>query len=334
MTARSGARSGRLERPETTEGPAFLIVGTSRSGTTLVQRLAWGLDGVRVPPETHFFGRYVRLLLDAQTFPLDEAAIRAEVARFGKLGTSRGLAVDADCVVEDLHGTCGSPWELFGAFVREMAGPAGLYGEKTPEHLRCWEALTRRAPALRLICVVREPRAVVASNLEVPFAPKSIAWLSERWKLDQSLAAAARSRLGPERCLVLRYEDVVADPDRATATMGAFLGAAVGAGEERVGGDEPAPRTHMEWEWWKDRAAGPVTDQRIDAWRERLTPSQAELILAICGGSMGRFGYAGAPGRLTAIATQVAIQPREQWRRVHLRAKVHRYRSWMARAAL
>jgi len=311
---------------------AFLIVGTSRSGTTLVQRLAWGLEGVRVPPETHFFGRYVRLLLEGQTFPLDEAAIRAEVARFGKLGTSRGLAVDADCVVEDLHGTCGSPWELFGAFVRQMAGPATLYGEKTPEHLRCWEALTRRAPALRLICVVREPRAVVASNLDVPFAPKSVAWLSERWRLDQSLAAAARTHLGPDRCLVLRYEDVVADPDRATMAMGAFLGAAVGTGADAA--EPEVPRTHMEWEWWKERAAGPITDQRIDAWRERLTPPQADLILAICGGSMGRFGYAGSPGRPTALAKQAMIPPPEQWRRVHLHAKVRRYRSWMAKAAL
>lgn len=39
--------------------PAFLIVGTPRSGTTLVQRLASELPGVAIPPETHFFSLFV-----------------------------------------------------------------------------------------------------------------------------------------------------------------------------------------------------------------------------------------------------------------------------------
>ena len=34
---------------------SFLMVGTPRSGTTLLQRLACELPGVGMPPETHFF---------------------------------------------------------------------------------------------------------------------------------------------------------------------------------------------------------------------------------------------------------------------------------------
>jgi Sulfotransferase family len=324
----------------TAREPSFLIVGTSRSGTTLVQRLAWGLQGVRVPPETHFFGRYVRLLLEQERFPMDEEALRGALKRFGRMRTSRGLSLEADCVVEDLHGSCASPWDLFGAIVRQMAGPADVYGEKTPEHLRCWEALTTRAPALRVICVVREPRAVVASNLDVPFAPKSVAWLAERWRMDQGQVADACAGLGSTRCLVLRYEDVVADPDAATADMAGFLGVAVAEPEpDGVSADgdtapTTAPRTHMEWEWWKDRTSAPITGDRIDAWRERITPAQAQRVLAICRGPMTRFGYDDGPGRVEAAARQAVIAPAEQWRRVHLRAKVHRYRSYMAKAAL
>ena len=33
----------------------FVIIGTARSGTTLVQRLCAELPGVWVPPETHFW---------------------------------------------------------------------------------------------------------------------------------------------------------------------------------------------------------------------------------------------------------------------------------------
>jgi len=44
-------------------GPDFLIVGSARSGTTLVQRLACELPGVAMPPETHFFDIFLRRLL-------------------------------------------------------------------------------------------------------------------------------------------------------------------------------------------------------------------------------------------------------------------------------
>src|SRR5262245_51226417 len=57
----------------------FLIVGTPRSGTTLVQRLATELPGVRVPPETHFFPHFGSDLIKRTSFPLDAGGIEREV---------------------------------------------------------------------------------------------------------------------------------------------------------------------------------------------------------------------------------------------------------------
>jgi Sulfotransferase family len=309
--------------------PSFLITGTSRSGTTLVQHLAWRLDGVRVPPETHFFGAYLFGLIERRTFPLDEAALRDELARFGKLRTSRGLEPDVDAIVRDLGGACASPWELFGGIVRGLAGPAAIYGEKTPEHVRCWEALTRRSPSLRLICVVREPRAVVASNLEVPFAPRSVPWLAQRWRTDQSIVRAARDGLGSDRCLVLRYEDVVVDPDAAVATMAGFLGTSVDTRPTPAGS-----MLHPEWEWWKERASQPITTDRIDAWRQALSPRDAELVVSICRRTMGTFGYPAEVGTWGALRRSAVVPPSEQYRRAHFRAKLARYRSRMRRVTL
>jgi hypothetical protein len=310
--------------------PSFLIVGTSRSGTTLVQRLAWRLDGVRVPPETHFFGAYVQGLVQRTRFPMGAPEILRELTRFGKMHTSRGLPLHPEAIVEDLGGSCASPWDLFGAIVRDLAGLAATYGEKTPEHLRCWKALSRRSPDLRFVCVVREPRAVVASNLKVPFAPRSVPWLAERWRTDQGIALVARGGLGPERFLVLRYEDVVADPDAALTTLSAFLGIPVGAPDAA----EDAPQLHLGWEWWKERAAGPITTDRVDAWRETLSSRDAALVLAICRRTMARFGYPVDVGALAAIGRSLAIAPREQGRRAHFRAKILRYQLRMDRIAL
>ena len=49
----------------------FLIVGTPRSGTTLVQRLACELPGVGMPRETEFWLGYRSSPLRTASFPLE-----------------------------------------------------------------------------------------------------------------------------------------------------------------------------------------------------------------------------------------------------------------------
>ncbi|MGH9018593.1 MAG: sulfotransferase, partial [Acidimicrobiales bacterium] len=115
----------------------FLVVGSPRSGTTLVQRLACEIPGVAMPPETHFFTRFAPHLVDHYRFPLRGPALVAAVADFAALHTE-GLAVDVDAVVDDMQGTCTRPLQLFDALVRHLAGPAQVWGEKTPGHLVWW----------------------------------------------------------------------------------------------------------------------------------------------------------------------------------------------------
>ncbi len=195
--------------------PAFVIVGTPRSGTTLVQRLASELPGVRVPPETHFFVHFATDLVGRRTFPLAGETLRNEIGRFAGLDTSRGLDLDEEAIVRHLGGTCERPVALFGAIVRDLAGDAALYGEKTPDHLLWWRPLSEALPQLRIISVVRDPRAVVNSNKAMPFGMGSCAALAERWNADQAQVEDMRRVLGPARTLAMRYEHIVEDTDGA-----------------------------------------------------------------------------------------------------------------------
>lgn len=96
--------------------------------------------------------------------------------------------------------------------MRQLAGPAAVRGEKTPEHLMWWRPLVRALPGLKIVAVVRDPRAVAASHLEVPWGIRSHVVLAEQWSFDQRQVMAARATLGRRRCLVLHYED--ASPTR------------------------------------------------------------------------------------------------------------------------
>jgi hypothetical protein len=265
-------------------GVDFMIVGTPRSGTTLVQRLVCELPGVRVPPETHFFRSFVPRLLRRRALPLTGAEIEEEVEAFLALDTSRGLQLEAAAVAERLRWRCATLFELFGALVRELAGVGRLYGEKTPSHLRWWQFVTRSMPGLKLIFVVRDPRAVVASYFDA-WGPRPHAILAERWAIDQQQVALAERSLDPAVRLVLRYEDIVEDPEGTRVKLAAFLGTSVA--EVR-----PESPLGLPWETWKAGVEEEVRRDRVDAWRATLPERVSEEVEAIAAAEMARFGYA------------------------------------------
>jgi hypothetical protein len=310
--------------------PSFLIVGTPRSGTTLVQRLACELPGVDVPPETHFFSLLAPALLDRRSFPLPPAAVLEEFERFAALRTSCGLEFDPRAGAERLPLGADRPLDLFAAIVSELAQDAAIVGEKTPNHLLWWRPLVRAAPRLRWVVVVRDPRAVVASYRE-SWGARDHVVLAERWRSDQREAAALLDELGPAQALLLRYEDVVDRPAEARDALAAFVGAARGSGDRP---DAPAPvarpaETSMQgaatpialpWETWKRGAIAPTDAGRKSAWRGVLSSSEAAAVAAIAGAGMERFGYR-APPRLARAARAALIAPGAQRHRARFRLR-------------
>ncbi|MFN2586850.1 MAG: sulfotransferase [Actinomycetota bacterium] len=274
----------------------FMIVGTPRSGTTLVQRLACEIPGVAVPPETHFLYFFAAGLHRRRAFPLDAPAIRDEIRLYLELDNSRDLAVDPDAIAEELGGECRSILDLFTALVRHLAGPAELYGEKTPAHVVWWDRLAEAAPWMRFVAVVRHPGAVVASWLEAwPYE----SWIAaaERWRLDQLRIAEMVGALGPARSLVLRYEDVVRRPGAARAALAGFLGR-----ETPQAPALPARPLYLPWETWKHRSLECIDSGRADAWQRALTAEQTAHVAHVCREGMARFGY-DCPFRANAPAT-------------------------------
>jgi len=267
-----------------------------------------------MPPETHFFSQFAAGLLARHSFPLSADVLAEEVGRFAALESSRGLVVDAGAIVEDLGGTCDSPFALFDAIVRHLAGPAEVWGEKTPEHLLWWRPLARAVPGLRFVVVVRDPRAVVASNMTMPWrgGGRIPAWgdnvhlaFAELWACLQRQVHAMGGELGSDRLLLLRYEDVAADPDGARQKIARFLG------RPPVTGPVSAPEgIVLPWESWKQEALGPVVTEHLETWRSTLGSRRAHQVTAVCRVGMRRFGYgADAPTGARAAVTKAGLGP-------------------------
>jgi hypothetical protein len=289
--------------------PDFLIVGTARSGTTLVQRLACELPGVRVPTETKFFPRFYP---DAfrWRFPLEGSSLIEALDAYSATKGVPGADVDIHRMAWRLNGRANGPLDLFAAAIEELAGDqAMVYGEKTPMHLMWWRPLTRAMSSLRVIAVIRDPRAVVASWMHVPWKPRQrepALVVADRWRRDQQQVIRARSALGIQRCLVLKYEQIAAHPDRARARIAHFLGVRspeivqIPAAEDLF-----LPREAR----WKARAIEPITTDRVRSWDSTLSPSQIERIEAVCRRTMLKVGYVPEMSQIKAGLLQLGLGP-------------------------
>lgn len=277
-------------------GPHFLVVGSARSGTTLVQRLACELPGVAMPPETHFFDVLVPDLLRRGAPPLDGARLAEEIGAWRSMEQVRGMDVDVDAVVGALGERCDSVVRLFDVLVRHLVPPAERYGEKTPKHLLWWRPLTDARPSMKVVAVVRDPRSVVASNLAAPWATGISNWdwgddlyvaMAERWRVEQEQVLLMARTLGP-RCTVLRYEDVVADPSASRRTIARLIGV---DDTVPVPGASGAAGIVLPWETWKADALAEVHTRRVDAWQSDLGERRGRVVSALCARTMDRFGY-------------------------------------------
>ncbi len=300
---------------------SFLIVGTSRSGTTLVQRLCSELPGVWVPAETHFWALADRARY-RYNFPLRGADRSAMVNWAVKELDERTLGVNSGDILREtrVRDRRIGLFLVFESMVAAMSPPAVVLGEKTPGHIAYWEHLTQTQPHLKLVAVVRDPRAVYRSHLGVPWGERDAYSLAERWLLHQRSIQDAERILGPQRCLVARYEDIVADTATYQERLAHFLEVPY---DPQPLDDDLVARYPLfaERESWKAGAMGAVTTDRVATWKGELTDVDRAIIEHTCGDMMADFGYE------PSSTSPVPAPPEDS------RLRIDAYRHWYATVA-
>lgn len=270
----------------------FLVVGTARSGTTLAQRLCCELPGVWVPMETHFWSLADRARYRFD-YPLRGDDRDRMVDWMLQELAALSLPVRASKVVGQIAGRDRRVglWTVFESLVAEMS-PADrvVLGEKTPNHLFWWEHFASARSDLKMLALVRDPRAVLRSQRRVLWGERNAYALAERWLAHQRAIVDAARVMGDDRVLVVRYEDLVVDEQRHHRAIAEFLGVPFSPRALR----ESLLKSHPlfpEREEWKGKAMEPVTGDRIDIWRDELTDEDVAVVERTCGEMMSRFGY-------------------------------------------
>src|SRR4051812_27640801 len=265
---------------------------------------------IAIPPESYFPVSFHRRLdrYAARGGGIDLAVMAEDLLHHDRF---LGWRVDPALVRERLTGTAPAFPEAIRRVYALYAESHGKrrYGDKTPPFLMHMRMLAEEFPEARFIHLVRDGRDVVLSLRDQKFAPSSFTGAAEYWAGRVRRARQAGERLGPARYRELRYEDLVAEPERKLRMLCEFVELdytpAMLAYENTAG----IPLTD------KMRASGalqPPGESRRD-WHSQMTPRQLAVVEAVAGEQLEDFGYerAAQPGtRAKTTATTVRA-----WRR-------------------
>jgi hypothetical protein len=167
------------------------------------------------------------------------------------------------------------------------------YADKTPMHVSHLPRLARMFPEARFVHLVRDGRDVALSYCTVEWGPATVTEAALLWRRRVAAGRRAGRRLGPGRYREVRYEDLVAEPERVVRELCAFLDLAwddtllrypARAGEVIAATRFPAAH---------DRLRLPPTPGLRD-WRRDMDPVDIAAFEAVAGRELVAFGYAPA----------------------------------------
>jgi len=274
--------------------PTFgFFVGCGRSGTTLLRAMFDSHPDLAVPDEVSFVIRLARphyalrygwpRRFDAER-AADLIVANGSWRRWG-IPPAEGRAA----LVEP-------PPASFADMVRRAyAGWAARegkprYADKTPMHVLHLHRLARMFPEARFVHLVRDGRDVALSYRSVAWGPETVEDAALLWRRRVGAGRRAGRRLGPDRYREVRYEDLVAEPERVARELCAFVDLAwddamlrypARAGE--VIAATRFPEAH-------DRLRLPPTPGLRD-WRTQMPADDVARFEAIAGPELKAHGY-------------------------------------------
>jgi hypothetical protein len=300
------------------EPEAVFVVGVHRSGTTLMRSLLNSSSRIGLANENHYLGHLlaaqgvhsaIRRLGDLHDDTTLDKVVTYVYDRVAKPGRFREpsrawIWLDRNVPREELRARLAasdrSEKAVFEAILRAYADRRGkaIMGEKTPAHVRYGRKLLEWFPNGRIIHMLRDPRAIYVSDLRrrrlhpgaLPYRllrrlPPLLAGVllvqtTLAWQ-ESVLRIREMHRRNSGRYLVVRFEDLVADPRAEVSRICAFLGIEF----------EESMMDQVVVSHGQTLGAPGFDAQAADRWRNQLSTLAAAWFRFWLGGRMRSTGY-------------------------------------------
>ncbi len=258
----------------------FFIVGCGRSGTTLLRTMLNHHPQVAIPLESLFMVDYLRAAPLIPVTVLANVLVHDYEFREWRMPLSR----------DDLVG-CHTAKDLMDRIHECYQAQEGKsrWGQKTPRFVRHGDLLKATYPAAKFIHLLRDPRAVTLSLMRSNLHRSNAYFGARRWLMDVGAGRNLKAAY-PDDVLEVRYEDLVSEPEATLRTICDFLSLPFDA--TMLDYDQTGTREYQPiFDQIHDRLHQPPRADRIEAWREELSPRDWAVVEAVCAETMHEVGY-------------------------------------------
>jgi protein-tyrosine sulfotransferase len=273
--------------------PVF-IVGSGRSGTTLMRRILVESGQIHIPPEVHVLHGVITSFKGLNGLHWD-TLVRLILGQFEYAPGFEHFGVTLRPLATELMATPPSQRSLARVIDRiyryhaEQTNPGPTrWGDKTPLNAYHMDLIRSVFPSIRYLHMLRDGCDVVASCLEIGRYPTARE-AGERW--IRATRDAERFRAShPGACLEVRYEELVTDPEVVVKRVCAFADVdfserMLESTEHLVAQRDVSSLSHLR------RALAPISVDRIGVGRRVLDRETREELQALIGRDLARLGY-------------------------------------------
>jgi len=261
--------------------PPFFVVGSDRSGTTLLRLMLNAHPALHVPRESEFVVDLVAALpISVPLSPTELAAgldIMTHHRRWGDLEIGSSVLKD---YLDTLHSPtlrdlASAPFEI-----SRMRAGKRRWGDKTPGYVTHIPELAALFPDAKFVHIIRDARDVCLS-FKLRGWRGGLPAQARFWAGQVGRGISDGRQLG-DRYYELRYEDLVLDSGRALDGVCAFLGEDFDAAMlsfYRSAAREIAPWEHE----LHDKLIRPPRPKDVGRWKRQLRMREVIVIEALAG---------------------------------------------------
>jgi hypothetical protein len=267
----------------------FFVVGSHRSGTTMLRLMLNRHSRLDVPFESDFIPLFYHRQgkFGALSRPENVAKMLDEISR-NKFVIKGDLIPDKDAVLRQAPGSYPT---LVDAIFSAHAASRGKvrWGDKTPGYVEEMEVLWRLFPGCRFIHLVRDGRDVANSLRKLSWGSRNLVKLAEDWRWKVTLGHKM-GKMIPGYYLEVRYEDLVRQPDATLNEICDFIGESYEPSMLGFHEDAESEMPETSLRWHRSSVAAP-NPEKVQSWRSSMSREDQVIFERVAGDALEMFGY-------------------------------------------
>ena len=276
------------------QSPVF-VVGSGRSGTTLVRRLLVASDQLFIPAETVVLGPTIRRIRKLAYLRWPDL-VKQTLASFEyhdvfadlEVASLRPLVADMMKVPRNERSLARLLDSMYSFIASQFERTEVRWGDKTPDNVYWLDDLHSVFPSAQFVNVVRDGVDVVSSFLAADLY-QDVAAAAHRWVV--TTRAAERFELNhPDSVFTIRYERLVTDPESELEAVCRFLGLRYTSAMLDLGDLSHMP--DLDRHESLVQVKRPVFADSIGRGRRQLSPSDSDIMRPIIEDRLVELGYA------------------------------------------